>query len=106
MITFGDKIKQLRKAHGLDQNAIADYLGTTRQSVSMWERNQNKMTNENLEKLAKLFNVEISYLKYDEQNLGALLEYRLLKEFGIKNLTEEEKEELVNKIVQIYSIIK
>jgi hypothetical protein len=35
-----------------------------------------------------------------------LLEYKLCKELGIKNLTEQEKEELTDKIVEIYKIIK
>ena len=105
-ITLGMKLKQLRKSQGLNQDQVAEYLNCQRQAVSMWERDQNRMTTENLEKLAKLFNIEISYLKYDEQNLGALLEYKLCKEFGIKNLTEQEKEELTDKIVEIYKIIK
>ena len=105
-ITLGMKLKQLRKSQGLNQDQVAEYLNCQRQAVSMWERDQNRMTTENLEKLAKLFNIEISYLKYDEQNLGALLEYKLCKELGIKNLTEQVKEELTDKIVEIYKIIK
>ena len=106
MITFGDKIKQLRKAQGLDQNAVADYLGTTRQSISMYERNCNKCSEENLVKLAKLFNVSVAYLKYEEDNLGALLEFRLQEEFNIGELGEWEKKYLVEKIIKIYDIIK
>ena len=106
MITFGTKIKQLRKAHGYDQNFLANYLNVQRQSVSMWERNCNTCTEENLLKLAELFNVEPGYLRYNENTLGMLLEYKLCKELGIKNLTEQEKEELSDKIVEIYKIIK
>jgi hypothetical protein len=50
--------------------------------------------------------VDINYLKYDEQNLGALLEYRLVNEMGIRNLTEEEKNEIADKMIEIYKIIK
>ena len=57
-VSFGTKIKQLRKAHGYDQNRVADHLGTTRQTVSMYERGCNGCTEENLLKLAELFNVE------------------------------------------------
>ena len=105
-ITFGTKIKQLRKAHGYDQNLVADHLGVTRQSISMYERNCNTCTEENLLKLAELFNVEPGYLRYNENTLGMLLEYKLCKELGIKNLTEQEKEELTDKIIEIYKIIK
>lgn len=105
-ISFGEKIKQLRKAHGYDQNRVADHLGTTRQTVSMYERGCNGCTEENLLKLAELFNVEPGYLRYNEDTLGMLLEYKLCKELGIKNLTEQEKEDLSNKMIEIYKIIK
>ena len=105
-ITLGMKLKQLRKSQGLNQDQVAEYLNCQRQAVSMWERDQNRMTTENLEKLARLFNIEISYLKYDEQNLGALLEYRLVNEMGVRNLTEEEKNEIADKMIEIYKIIK
>lgn len=106
MITLGMKLKSLRKQHGMDQNAVASYLNVQRQSVSMWERDMNKATNENLEKLAKLFNVSLSYLKYEEDNIGALLEYRLQEEFNIGELGEWEKKYLVEKIIKIYDIIR
>ena len=105
-ISFGEKIKQLRKAHGYDQNLVANHLNVQRQSVSMWERNCNTCTEENLLKLAELFNVEPGYLRYNENTLGMLLEYKLCKELGIKNLTEQEKEELTDKMIEIYKIIK
>jgi DNA-binding XRE family transcriptional regulator len=52
-ITFGTKIKQLRKAHGYDQNLVTDHLGVTRQSISMYELNCINCTEDNQLKLAE-----------------------------------------------------
>ena len=106
MITMGDKLKAARKKMGLRQEDVSAVLGVERQCISQYERNCNTCTEDNLLKLAELFNVEPGYLRYNENTLGMLLEYKLCKELGIKNLTEQEKEELTDKIVEIYKIIK
>ena len=106
MITMGDKLKAARKKMGLRQEDVSAVLGVERQCISQYERSANFPSRKNLEKLAELYNVDINYLKYDEQNLGALLEYRLVNEMGIRNLTEEEKNEIADKIIEIYKIIK
>jgi hypothetical protein len=48
----------------------------------------------------------VSYLKYDADNLGAILEFELQKRFNIKDLTSHEREELVDKMMKIYDLIK
>ena len=106
MITMGMKLKSLRKQNGYRQSDISDIIGCERQALSQYENDKNKPSKEKLNKLAELYNVDINYLKYDEQNLGALLEYRLVNEMGIRNLTEEEKNEIADKMIEIYKIIK
>ena len=106
MITMGMKLRQLRKQNGYRQSDISDIIGCERQALSQYENDKNKPSKEKLNKLAELYKVDINYLKYDEQNLGALLEYRLVNEMGVRNLTEEEKNEIADKINEIYKIIK
>ena len=106
MITMGMKLKSLRKQNGYRQSDISDIIGCERQALSQYENDKNKPSKEKLNKLAELYNVDINYLKYDEQNLGALLEYRLVNEMGVRNLTEEEKNEIADKMIEIYKIIK
>ena len=39
-MTLGEKITHLRNTAGLSQEALADKLGVSRQSVSKWEMDQ------------------------------------------------------------------
>lgn len=59
---FGDKILEYRKKAGLSQEELGYKLNVTRQSVSLWENNQAQPSLENLIALAKIFNVSISEL--------------------------------------------
>ncbi|MDO4284863.1 MAG: helix-turn-helix transcriptional regulator [Eubacteriales bacterium] len=36
-MTLGEKIQKLRKQHGLSQEALAEKLNVTRQTISKWE---------------------------------------------------------------------
>ena len=106
MISMGMKLKSLRKQHGLTQLDASIIIGCERQAISQYESDKNRPSREKLEKLAQLYNVSVEYLKYDSNNLGALLEYRLQEEFNIGELGEWEKKYLVEKMIKIYDIIK
>jgi transcriptional regulator with XRE-family HTH domain len=106
MITMGDKLKAARKNKGLRQDDVAEALGIQRQAISQYERSANFPSRKNLEKLAELYNVSVDYLRYDNQNLGAYLEFRLNEEYGVGNLTEWEIKVLTEKILKIYDLVK
>ncbi len=63
----GEKIAKLRKDKNISQEALADMLGLSRQSVSKWENGSALPTMENLSRLAKIFDVPVSYLLDDGQ---------------------------------------
>lgn len=63
----GEKIAKLRKDKNISQEALADMLGLSRQSVSKWENVSALPTMENLSRLAKIFDVPVSYLLDDTQ---------------------------------------
>lgn len=52
-----NNVVSLRKAQGLNQEALAERLGVTRQTVSNWERGLAEPLGENLVALSKLFGV-------------------------------------------------
>ena len=59
---LGNKILEYRKKAGLSQEELGYKLNVTRQSVSLWENNQAQPSLENLIALSKIFNVSISEL--------------------------------------------
>lgn len=52
-----DNIRKLRKKNHMSQDELAEKLGVSRQSVSLWENGQTQPTIENIIALAKVFNV-------------------------------------------------
>lgn len=63
---FADKLIQLRKAKGLSQEELADFLGVSRQAVSRWEQGNTFPDLPNLQKLVKVFGVSADYLICDD----------------------------------------
>lgn len=72
MMEIGEKIAALRKTDGMTQSELGSKLNVTFQAVSKWERGESYPDFETVSKLAKLFNVPISYFEkggelFDEQ---------------------------------------
>ena len=59
---FGDKLSDLRKSKGLSQEALADKLGVTRQTVSKWELSQTKPDTDMLLKISEVLEADVSSL--------------------------------------------
>lgn len=60
---LGEKIQFYRKNKNMSQEALADALGVTRQSISLWETDQSMPSTDNLLKMSELFNVSIDELR-------------------------------------------
>lgn len=59
---LGDKIRQHRKRNHISQEELAEKLGVSRQSISLWENNQTQPTIENIVSLSKLLGVSTDEL--------------------------------------------
>lgn len=59
---FGEKLQELRKQKGLSQEALAQELSVSRQSVSKWENNETYPEMDKLIKISDLFQVSLDYL--------------------------------------------
>ncbi|MDD3999365.1 MAG: helix-turn-helix transcriptional regulator [Bacilli bacterium] len=67
---IGEKLQELRKAKGMTQEDLADYLGVSRQSVSKWELDLAFPETEKLVKISQLFQVSLdSLFNPDEQTI-------------------------------------
>lgn len=59
---LGNRIRELRKARGLSQEALAERMGVSRQAVAKWEDNQSRPSTANLIELSKFFEVDLNEL--------------------------------------------
>lgn len=65
---MGEKIYNLRKKFGFSQEDLADKLGVSRQSISLWETDQAMPSLDNLIKLSEIFNVSLDELCKESTN--------------------------------------
>ena len=66
-LKIANRLVQLRKEHGLSQDALADKLGVSRQAISKWERGEAAPDTDNFIALAELYNVTLdSLLGYEK----------------------------------------
>ena len=62
MSSFSEKIKQLRKAKGVTQKAVAEQLGILEQSYQKYEYGKHEPSHAITVKLADYFDVSTDYL--------------------------------------------
>ena len=64
---YGKKIAQLRKSQNMTQEELGKVLSVTYQAVSKWERDESLPDFEMMARIAKYFNVPLSYFTDDEE---------------------------------------
>ncbi|MGN0506357.1 MAG: helix-turn-helix domain-containing protein [Lachnospiraceae bacterium] len=88
---FSTQLQTLRKARGIKQEQLADYLGVSAQAVSKWE-NGSYPDGDLLPRIADYFDVSIDYL-YGRENEKVGIEQQLMDELkeaaGDKELFEQ-----------------
>ncbi|MBB5356687.1 transcriptional regulator with XRE-family HTH domain [Anoxybacillus mongoliensis] len=116
-MTFGKRLRFLRKRRNLTQKDLADRFNVGESTIGMYERDEREPSFEFVKQLADFFNVTTDYLLgrtddpnppgSDNEELGTLARInQLIKEYGIeqmgffdiekwKQLSEEEIEEIV-----------
>jgi len=61
-VTFGKRLRELREAKGISQEALAYEAGLDRTYISSIERGKRNVSLENIERLAKALDVKIRKL--------------------------------------------
>ncbi len=62
MSTFPQRLKELRKQRGLSQSQLAEAIGLTKQTISLWERGARRPEFDTMTDVADFFEVNLSYL--------------------------------------------
>lgn len=71
-MTFGQKIKEIRKKFGLSQEDLADMIHVSRQAITKWENDNGLPDVSNLQELSKVFGLTVDYFLDNEKQLPAL----------------------------------
>jgi transcriptional regulator with XRE-family HTH domain len=90
----GGRIREIRKEKGLSQEALAQVLGTTANTISRWETSTYRPTIDDLEKLSRFFEVVITDFFPPEEETNNAQITALLR--AAKNLSTDDLEELRN----------
>ncbi|SMC60987.1 helix-turn-helix domain-containing protein [Chryseobacterium sp. YR221] len=69
MLTLGTKLTRLRKKKGYSQQEVADLLDISQPAYHKWETDITHPDLENLLKVSKIFDVDLSYLTEEGSNL-------------------------------------
>ncbi len=64
---ISDNIRNYRKANNMSQDELAEQLGVSRQSISLWETGQTQPTIDNIIALSKIFNISSDELLMSER---------------------------------------
>lgn len=62
MAIFSERLRQLRKDRGVNQQELAEAIGITKSAIAMYEQGRREPGFEIQEKLADYFNVDIDFL--------------------------------------------
>ena len=106
-LSFGEKIKNLRKEKGISQEKLAEMLGVTRRSILNYEtKSIYPKSGAVLSKIAEIFGVSTDYLlSENEDDISSEMD-KILKNtqalFAGGTLSEEDKIAFVNQIRKIY----
>lgn len=90
---FGQRLKQLRKEHGLTQTQLAEVIDVTQSSIYHYEKGNRKIPMSVLEKFAAFFEMSMSEL-IDVQPVTN--EHTYIDEIKSYNLSENEIHDLMN----------
>lgn len=82
-----NRIKELRKSHGLSQNELAEKIGISNQAISHYETEKRHPKIETWQKFADFFDVSVPYLQgFDEHRPSRLKELRKKKHLTLEEL--------------------
>ena len=95
-IEIANRLQKLRKENGYSQEELADKLGISRQAVSKWERAESSPDTDNLIVLARLYNMSLDELLYDNESTEEIRERTIDKEkdSNVISLTDDEGQTL------------
>lgn len=94
-MSFGEKLKEIRKRFGLSQNELAKTINVSRQAITKWESDIGLPDISNLQEISKVFNITVDNLLDNENHFGRMIMRK-----------ELDKKQYKNKISSYQNILK
>ncbi len=109
-MSISDKILELRKKNGLSQEAFAESLGVSRQSVSKWESGDVIPDSDKIIAMSNLFGVTTDYLlKNNEEKTEPVSkeipETEPVQDYTYTTENKKEKKSMKSKIIAIIAAV-
>lgn len=108
---FAKHLIELREEKEITQQTLADDLGITRQSLSLYEKAERTINIDLIVKIADYFNVSTDYLlgrtdvKTTESNIKAVCDYLYISELSANNIRKiAQKGESLDPLLELYDI--
>ena len=105
MENVGKRLKSLREKYKFSLEEVAKKIKSSAGAISRYENNERKINSESLIGLSNLYNVSPEYILYGtsiDKIKENELENKVVSFFTDKNRTIEEKEEMFNRIQNIF----
>lgn len=99
---FAQRLIELREINNISQQVLADNLGITRQSLSLYEQAERTINIDLLVKISKFFNVSNDYLlgltqtKTTDTDLKSVCDYTGLTEKAAEKLNKIKQKNKIN----------
>lgn len=94
-LTFGEKIKNARKAKKLTQKQLAEKIGAAHNSISDWENDKNKPDPDTIESLCWVLEITPNYLLATSSDDFSPAEKLMVKMYNELDLHGKEMVDLV-----------
>ena len=99
-MSLGERIAELRKLCGLNQNQLAKLMEVSRQAVSKWETGQSAPDALNLIRLAEILETDVEYLTTGRRSYGRRPPVVINTVETVEKLVEKPVIQVVEKIVE------
>ena len=104
-MTFGEKLRQLRKRKKLTQEQMAELIDIHESHVGRYEKDLSSPTAQVLIRISKLFNVSTDYLLFDDRSEPStslkISDNELFTQFQEVDKMSEDKRELIKRIISM-----
>lgn len=84
-MTFGEKLKEIRKRFGLSQEQLGELIHVSRQAITKWESDRGMPDISNLQELSYTFGVSIDYFLNNDSAFPLLVLRKELDKTQYKN---------------------